>query len=202
MKALVVLALGAGAALGAQHAARTSTGSPAAGPAAVTQSTAGTSSASTSTAPRSSSALTSLPNDVTSSDTGLDRTSLRNQRPIASRLADRYQTAATQVATLESSGNGSPQLLQLVVALRSVAAAYRDAARSAGKGDVSGYMRAGSEIVQARRAVRQVIGALGASGGDRAGGGGGGARAGSGGGSNSGVGDSRSDDPSDDQPNN
>jgi protein kinase-like protein len=192
---LAILVLGATTAVAAQLSRQPGGSSPAATPPPTTKAGSGAPTASDPAA----AALASLPVDATSAQPAVDRSALAKQRPIAKGLAKKYADAADRIATL-SSGSSSPALDNLVTALRSVATAYRHAARAAVNGDLAAYAAATNEINGSKQAVRQAIAALNTQGQGTGDGSGGTPDQGGTGSSDSGVGDSKSDDPSDDSP--
>jgi hypothetical protein len=194
---LAMLVLGATAAVAAQLARQPSS-SPATAPLDATP-PATTSAGTPTTTDPASAALASIPLDAAGAKPAVDRASLAKQQPIASGLAKQYTKAADRIAAL-TTGSSSPALANLVAALRSVATAYRHAARAAGSGELAAYAAATNEVNGSKQAVQQAIAALSpqdqGTGTDSAGA----PAQGGDGTSDSGVGDSQSDDPSDDQP--
>jgi len=108
----------------------------------------------------------------------------------AQRLAAKYDASADQVASLR--GGSAAARSRLVGALRTTAEAYRTAAAAAERGDVGAYASAMASAGDAKRDVSTALTALSASRSEE------GADGGSS--DSSDVGDSRSDDPSDDGP--
>jgi serine/threonine protein kinase len=138
---------------------------------------------------------------------------LAGQAAAARALARAYGAAATALAGLRLSPADRGTNAELVAALRGASAAYRRAARAATAGSPDGYRTASAAIPAATARVNSALAAVHAGGYQPAGGSGGtpggGAQGGTGsGGNNDGesddsqprndVGDSRSDDPSDD----
>jgi predicted Ser/Thr protein kinase len=113
----------------------------------------------------------------------------------AQRLAAKYDASADKVASLRG-GSGAARA-RLVAALRTTADAYRAAAAAAGRGDVGAYAAAIARAGDAKRDVSTALSALGASRSEEGEEGGAGEEGSS---DSSDVGDSRSDDPSDDGP--
>jgi hypothetical protein len=155
------------------------------------------------TASPESAALASVPADAASPSVAPDRASLAKQQVEAKRQAQQYARAASQAAAL-ASGQPSPALTALVDALRAVSRAYRKAAKAAGAGNLTSYAVAMAEVNSGKDQTRQAIAQVTAQ--SQSGGSGGTSQDQSGSnqsGSNqsdtSGVGDSQSDDPSDDQ---
>jgi hypothetical protein len=165
-----------------------------------------------------SAALASLPADTTGPSPATDRASLAKQRPEAKRQAQRYASAATQAAALAAGQPASLALTALVDALRAVSRGYTAAAKAAAAGDLTAYAVATAEINRSKDLTRQAIAQLTAQSQSAGSGvttpqngysgdptqspsdGSGGASTDQSG--SNGVGDSQSDDPSDDQPNN
>ena len=145
---VAVLALGAAALSrtdGAMHpapAARTSPQAPGATSPAVPGSTAG-------------GVAQRLPTQ------GPQGTNLAAQSKSARRLARRYDSAAAQVARLQSAKvKGSPGA-RLVTALRRTAKAYRRAAAAASAGDTAGYAAALSRAEASKQSVDTALAAMG-----------------------------------------
>jgi predicted Ser/Thr protein kinase len=152
--------------------------------------------------------------------TGSQETALQNAQTLADQaaaanaLASAYDAAAGQLATLRLSPADRQANRALVAALRGAGAAYRKAARAATGGDAAAYRAASSAIPPATAQVNSALAGVraagygsqaqsGSSGAGPAGGNAGGkATTGSGNSRQappaSDVGDSRSDDPSDD----
>jgi serine/threonine protein kinase len=141
---------------------------------------------------------------------------LAGQGAAAQALATSYAHAANMLSTLRLSPADGAANARLVDALRATASAYRKAARAARAGDADGYRNASAAIPAATAEVNAALAAIRSGGygsggnagsGTRSGGsgqpsshdsGGGGEDSASGSGEESDVGDSRSDDPSDD----
>jgi len=195
VRSLVVLLLGAAVALGAQRVG--SGGS--AQPPTTQPPTASTTSGAEATGTAANDPLALLSDTGAGSDQQLSlaRATLKKQRPIALRLAGKYQRAADKVAALPADGAEPAGRLALAAALRAVSSAYRDAAVAAGAGDAAAYTAALTRIDSSKQLARQAVADLKASSGsgaadpsaagDQATSTGGGC-----------AGDSSSDDPSDD----
>ena len=143
---------------------------------------------------------------------------LAGQAAAANALASAYDAAAAQLAALQLSPADRQANGALVSALRAAGAAYRKAARAATAGDAEAYRTASAAVPSATTQVNSALAGVAAAGyksvapsgssGNSSGGGSGssggdsGASGGDSGASNpapqSDVGDSRSDDPSDD----
>jgi hypothetical protein len=143
-------------------------------------------------------------------ETGLQSAqTLAGQAAAAQALARSYSQAAGALAALRLSPADRAANAQLVTALRRAAAIYGRAARAAKSGNADGYRTASAAIPAATAEVNAALAGIRASGYKPAGQSGSGSGDGSGGGGGSGastrqaprsdVGDSRSDDPSDDQ---
>jgi hypothetical protein len=141
-------------------------------------------------------------------ETGLESAStLAGQAAAAQALSRSYRDAAGALGALRLSPADTAANARLVSALRGAAAAYRDASRAAKSGNADGYRAASAAIPAATAEVNAALAGIRASGYKPAG------QSGSQGGNGSGagdgastqqaprgdVGDSRSDDPSDDQ---
>jgi hypothetical protein len=160
----------------------------------------------TTTSPESA-ALASVPPDATSTTPAATPASLAKQKSEAKRQAKRYADAANQAAALAGGQPASAALTALIDALNAVSAGYTQAAKAAGAGDLTGYAVATADINRSKDLTRQAIaqmtsqnqsgGSDGTTPSDQSGSNGGGDPSGS---DQSGVGDSQSDDPSDDQP--
>jgi serine/threonine protein kinase len=88
-------------------------------------------------------------------------TNFAAQAKSARRLARRYDSAAAQVARLQSAKvKGSPGA-RLVTALRRTAKAYRGAAAAASAGDTAGYAAALSRAEASRQSVDAALAAMG-----------------------------------------
>jgi serine/threonine protein kinase len=146
---------------------------------------------------------------------------IAGQAAAANALASAYDAAAAQLAALRLSPADRQANAALVTALRGAAAAYRKAARAAIAGDPDAYRTASAAVPAATTQVNSALAGVAAAGyksvapsgspGNSSGGGSGASSGGSGAssggsgdsspapsGSDSDVGDSRSDDPSDD----
>jgi predicted Ser/Thr protein kinase len=141
---------------------------------------------------------------------------LAGQAAAAQALARSYSAAARALVALQLSPADGAANATLVGALRRTAAAYRTAARAARAGNADGYRTASAGIPAATAAVNSALAAIrgggytpagqsgasrGSAGGSQSGGGAGSQSGGDGesdSGAGSDVGDSRSDDPSDD----
>jgi predicted Ser/Thr protein kinase len=135
---------------------------------------------------------------------------LAGQAAAARALASAYDGAAAQLAALQLSPADRAANHQLIKALRGAAAAYRKAARAATAGNADAYTAASAAIPAATSQVNSALAGVRAAGYEPAGGGSSspssGSSSSSSGSSPSGgsapsesdVGDSRSDDPSDD----
>jgi Protein kinase domain len=127
----------------------------------------------------------------TSPGSGLDTSSLPKQAPVAQKLAKSYAAAADRTAALPGQ---TASIQQLTLALRAAAAAYHRAAQAAARNDMAAFVRATKRIDISKQLVRLRVAAIshgGATGKQQ----GGGTQSQTTGGC---VGDSRSDDPSDD----
>jgi serine/threonine protein kinase len=144
---------------------------------------------------------------------------LDGQAAGAQAIAEAYESAATQLAALDLSPADSGANARLVRALRGAASAYRRAAAAASAGDPDAYRAASGAVPGAKLEVNSALAGVRAagykpaapSGGAPSGGGGGESESSDSGSSDSGssepksseprsdVGDSRSDDPSDDE---
>jgi Protein kinase domain len=92
---------------------------------------------------------------------GPEGTNLAAQAKSARELANRYDSAAAQVARLQSAqATGSPGA-RLVVALRQTATAYRRAAAAASAGDAAGYAAALSQAAASKQAVNAALADMG-----------------------------------------
>jgi hypothetical protein len=138
---------------------------------------------------------------------------LAGQAAGAEAIADAYESAANQLAALDLSPADRAANARLVKALRGAASAYRHAAAAARAGDPDAYRAASAAVPGAKLEVNSALAGVRAAGYKPATpSGGGGSPSGGGGGesensgsdsseakSDAGVGDSRSDDPSDDE---
>ena len=146
-------------------------------------------------------------------ETGLQSAqTLAGQAAAAQALAGSYRQAAAALGALQLSPADQAANARLVTALRHAAAAYGNASRAAKSGNADGYRTASAAIPAATAEVNAALAGIRASGykpvGQKGSGSGGGSGGGGSGGDNgasaqqaphSDVGDSRSDDPSDDQ---
>jgi serine/threonine protein kinase len=78
----------------------------------------------------------------------------------ANKLADQYQSSASQVARLQGARVAGSPTARLVTALRRAAAAYRVAASAAAAGDVAGYVAAMQTATARRQEVETATAAL------------------------------------------
>ncbi len=145
-------------------------------------------------------------------DALLGAQTLAGQAAAAQAIASAYEGAATQLAALDLSPADREANARLVVALRAAATAYRRAASAATAGDPDAYRAASAAVPGAKQEVNSALAGVRAAGYQPAGQPGSADQQGSARSegapstpsssepkSDAGVGDSRSDDPSDDQ---
>jgi serine/threonine protein kinase len=196
LRSLAVLVLGAAVALGAQRVGSGGSAQPTTTQPPTVSTASGAKS--NGTAADDPLALSSVTGAAASDQQlSLARATLKKQRPIALRLARKYERAADNVAALPADGAEPAGRLALAAALRAVSSAYRDAAAAAGAGDATAYAAALTRIDSSKQLARQAVADLkGSSGSGTSDPSGGGDQAASAGGGC--AGDSSSDDPSDD----
>jgi hypothetical protein len=110
-----------------------------------------------STTPTSASPLNGLNVPFASPQSGLKKSSLKDQVPVAQRLAASYRAAADRIASL-SSQTASTRKLEL--ALRATASAYTSAAQAGARNDLPAFIRATKRIEIGKNLVRLEVAAI------------------------------------------
>jgi hypothetical protein len=110
-----------------------------------------------STTPTSASPLNGLNVPFASPQSGLKKSSLKDQVPVAQRLAASYRAAADRIASL-SSQTASTRKLEL--ALRATASAYTSAAQAGARNDLPAFIRATKRIEIGKKLVRLEVAAI------------------------------------------
>jgi hypothetical protein len=92
-----------------------------------------------------------------SPQSGLNSSSLRDQVPVAQKLAASYRAAADRIASLPGQ---TESIRKLELALRTTAGAYRSAARAGARNDLPAFIRATKRIEIGKKLVRLEVAAI------------------------------------------
>ncbi len=96
-----------------------------------------------------------------SPQSGLSTSSLKDQVPVAQKLAKSYRAAAVQIASLPGQ---TPAIRKLMFALKATAKAYDSAARAGARNDLTAFTQATERITAGKKLVRMEVAAINSDG--------------------------------------